>query len=254
MFACTLLLAEPHDLAAQEQSTPTPTVADQRESDRLHADWDRLLATHVRAERVDYLRLRADDRDRLQGYLDRMAEVDVAELGRSAQLAYYLNLYNATMVAAVVERYRPGWTPEQDRFAVFQDRLVRLRNGRVSLDHLEHQIIRPGFRDHRVHVALVCGARSCPPLLQRAYTADDLDEVLQQKWRAFLDDSFRNRVDHKARTVHLSRLFEWYSGDFGGEAGIRRLLTAHFGKEIGAYRIAWLDYSWALNIVPAADR
>lgn len=238
--------------APAQEPAPGP-VAAATPRDPLHAAFDRILEAHVRGERVDYRGIRARHRDDLRRYLDALAEVDLDRLPRDAQLAYCLNLYNATMIATIVDRYEAGWTAARGDFAVFKQKLVRMKGKTISLDELEHEIVRKRFRDHRVHVALVCGARSCPPLQPRAWDAARLDQELDQAWRAFLQDPVRNRIDRDAKVVRLSRIFQWFAEDFGGEKGIRKLLAAQLGDEVAAWRIEHLDYSWELNEVPPKD-
>ena len=83
--------------------------------------------------------------------------------------------------------------------------------------------------------------------MARAYGAKDLDKVLDANMKAFLHDSFRNQVDPANKTVQLSKIFEWFAQDFGGEKGVRKLLEQEFGAEVARYKIAYLDYSWARN-------
>lgn len=220
------------------------------------AGLDHILAAHVHGERVDYEALRKQDAGALRQLLDQLAAVDVAKLDRPARLAFYLDLYNATMLQAVLDHVAkdPKWTPAAAEFAVFEERRVRLASGVVTLNHLENEIVRKQFADPRIHVALVCGARSCPPLPDRAFAPADLDGVLDRRFAAFLADPSRNRVDRAAKVVRLSRLFEWYAADFGGEAGVRKLLGEHFGTEVARYRIEYLDYDWSLNAVQPPER
>ena len=93
----------------------------------------------------------------------------------------------------------------------------------ISLNHLEHEIIRKQFKDPRIHVALVCAAKSCPPLLNRAYRADDLDKVLDENMKRFVTDASRNQIDDEKRELRLSKIFEWYPADFGGKDRRARL-------------------------------
>ncbi len=215
-----------------------------------HAAYDSLLARHVRDERVDYLTLRDEDGARLDAQLAALAAVDPAALSPEARLAFELDLYNATMLRAVCDRYREGWTPAASDFAVFKAPLVRLRSGRRSLDQLEHEGIRPRARDPRVHVALVCAARSCPPLEPRAWSAGDLGPRLDRRMRAFLRDRSRNRIDRAAGTLELSRLFDWFAADFGGAAAVPAYVARVLGEDVDGLRVSFLDYDWSLNLAP----
>lgn len=221
----------------------------------LHGAWDRLLATYVRDGRVDYDGLAKSGRPALEAYLKDLVAVDPESLGRKDQLAYAINLYNAHMFLAVIENRAKdhAWTPPANDFAVFKEKRIRLRDRMASLDDLEHRLIRPRFKDHRIHAALVCGAESCPRLMEKAYRGADLDETLDARMKLFLEDRRLNRVDRESRTLAISALFEWFRDDFGGEAGVRKILAAHFGEGVKDYRIEHIEYSWKLNIqIPEA--
>jgi hypothetical protein len=234
-----LAMAAP--IAAAERA-PTPSVS--------HAAFDSLLADCVRDGVVDYPRLCSGWRAGLDAYLDRLARVDDTALARNGRLAFLFDLYDATMLRAVCERAGAGWTPAAAGYAVFKAPLVRMRGGAISLDSLEHGLIRPFARDPRVHVALVCGARSCPPLPSRAWQAADLDSMLDERMHRFVNDPARNRADARARTLHLSPIFRWYAADFGGEAAAPAYVGRVLGRDTRGWTVEWLDYDWSLNGPP----
>ena len=126
----------------------------------------------------------------------------------------------------------------------------------ISLDDVEHGIIRKEFKEPRIHFALVCAALSCPPLRSEAYTGDALFNQLQDQARIFLLQSpAKNRVDVPARTVYASRIFDYYKEDFGGtDAAIGRYLAgfhppgpARSLLETGSFRLEFTEYDWSLN-------
>ena len=219
----------------------------------IHAKFDTLLRRYVRDQRVDYLAWRMRDRAALGKYLARMANVPVTELSKNEQLAFYINLYNASMIRQVLDRVTATWTPAADGYGVFKDKSIRLGTERVSLDHLEHEIIRKRFDEPRVHAALVCGAKSCPPLGDTAFTGKSLEQRLAANMRKFVHDPSRNVIDHERKQLRLSKLFEWFRGDFGkDEAAIKRYVAKHLPgqPDLSAYAVAYLDYKWSLNITP----
>jgi hypothetical protein len=251
-----LSLPSPGCLPAQQPTPPTtratpPSAPTPAAAVSLHAEFDRILKARVRDGLVDYAGLRTDDAKALQGYLAAMAAVTVDKLPRAEQFAFYVNLYNAAMLQAVLDHTAkdPQWTPAAKEFGVFKEQRVKLHSGTVSLDQIENEILRPRFKDHRVHVAIVCGARSCPPLLPRAYEAADLEAVLDANLKAFLRDTTRNQIGD-AKGSKLSKIFEWFQADFGGEQGVRKLLASQFDAKLAAAPITYLDYSWALNSQP----
>lgn len=230
----------------KQEPRPTPPV------EGLHSQFDQLLKACVRDGLVDYERIRKESAPALRKYLDGIAAANFEGMTRNEKFSTYVNLYNATMLQAVLDHTDgpADWTPAAEDFGVFKEPRVRLGKRTLSLNELENEILRPQFKDARVHVALVCGARSCPPLLARAYGSSDLDAVLNENLRSFLRDDTRNAVDHAHKTLRLSKIFEWYREDFGGDAGVRRLLREHLGEKVAEYRIEYQDYSWQLNRKP----
>ena len=225
---------------------------DSQKSADLHAGWDRILQRHVVGERVDYLGLAMHSSDKLDAYLEKLAAVDPAKLGKDDRLAFYINLYNASMVRAVADRYRAGWTPAADEFGVFKAPVVRLRGKATSLDHIENGIVRKEFDEPRIHVALVCGAVSCPPILDRAWRGKTLEATLEARMRKFLTD--RSRNDIRPREVRLSKIFEWFKGDFEkGGGSLVDYMQMHGAKIVDGATISHIEYDWSLNIATPRD-
>jgi hypothetical protein len=212
-----------------------------------HSSFDRLLRENVRGGLVDYRHIRAARLHDLDAYLDSLAVGDPASLPHPERLAFLINLYNATMIRAAAVRSARPWAPSDSGFAVFHEPLVRWRGGAISLDSLEHGVIRREFDEPRVHVALVCAARSCPPILPRAYRGEDLERTLERNLQAFAADSSRNRADQASRTLYLSRLFDWYAHDFDRLGGPVAILSRARGRDFRGWAIRWLDYDWTLN-------
>jgi len=214
-----------------------------------HAPFDRMLRAHVRDERVDYLVWRKRDGAELDAYLASLATVDPSALtDRAERLAFYLNLYNASMIDAVLERVVDGWSPSEASFGVFDDPRIALGSARITLNALEHEIVRPEFDEPRIHAALVCAAISCPPILPRAYRAEDLWTVLEDNMRRFVRDDRRNTV--AGGRARLSEIFKWYAEDFGPEGPLA------FARN---YRAAlpqandWIPYDWTLNLAAPVE-
>ena len=164
-------------------------------SSPLHDDFDRMLRTHVHNERVDYHAWKADDAGALEKYLTRMDSMNPDVIQDEAErLAFEINLYNASMIALILTNMRPEFSTSDRFYSIFDTEEVRRNGKRISLNDLEHKIIRPTFQEPRIHAALVCGAISCPPLLPRAYKAEDLFATLESNMKRFLNDDTRNRV------------------------------------------------------------
>ena len=225
----------------------------------MHAPLHAMLRLVVRDGLVDYAALAKPEAQRgLAAYLDTLAEADPKAWTRDEHLAALINLYNAAMLVQVTERRAKSgdWTPAADEFAVFDAVVVRLPGVEkpISLNQLENEVIRKDWTEPRIHVALVCAARSCPPLIPRAYVAADLESTLQANMQRFIDDASRNEVDATSRTLKLSKLFEWYAADFGGPDSVTDYVNAFTKRDVKMWTVEFKDYDWSLNVLtPAAS-
>lgn len=230
------------------QTTLRTLQTDAEQTTFDHAPWDEILGNVVANERVDYQAVRDTHKPALDAYLDDLATLrpeTLSGLNDDAQLALLINLYNAEMIATVAERYEPGYSVSRDGFAVFDEPLVTLAGQTFSLNDLEHRIIRVAFDEPGIHAALVCAALSCPPILPDAYTGATLDATLRANVEAWLA-SDRNDIDHAAKTLRLSSIFDWYKEDFedGNQAAYVNDFT---DKDVSGYAVEFLEYDWTLN-------
>lgn len=228
-------------------SDPPPSHVD-------HAIWDRLLKHYVDDDgRVAYGLLASEGRADLDNYLRQLARANPAEMRPLEQLAFWINAYNAGIVAAILQGYSPETAFSRARLFHWYSFAVA---GKARTPHeIEHTILRGQFHEPRIHFALVCGASSCPRLRREAYRGDLLDLQLSDQARRFINDPSRNRIDPANGRVALSRIFEWFAGDFAAghgtvadfvanyvESPAQAELLRHHGTEVG-----YLDYDWALN-------
>lgn len=221
-----------------------------------------LLKDHVRNGAVDYARMRNDVR--LSRVLDTYAKVNPASLHGPALIAFYINLYNATTLKLVCDAYPIQSIKElgnetvvgaSTATTVWDRATVRTKSGVVTLNHVEHKILRP-MNDPRIHFALVCAAVSCPPLRSEAYTAEQLSEQLNDQGRTFLATPVWNSVDVKRRSAKLSQIFNWFRTDFASsEVEVLRYLARFLPLQqqqdvqtnASSYTVSYLDYDWKLN-------
>ncbi|MGQ0560812.1 MAG: DUF547 domain-containing protein [Gemmatimonadota bacterium] len=233
-----------------------------------HAEFDAVLRTYVTEAGVRYAGLRTD-RAGLYRYVARLGAVSEAQFGgwsRAEQLAYLINAYNALVIRQVLDHYpirrslhpaallRPANSVWQ--IGGFFDELRHPVAGRqLTLDEIEHSLLRAQLKEPRIHAALVCAAASCPPLRREAYVADRVDRQLDEQMRAFLADPDRNRIERGAAQIRLSRIFEWFAADFGGTAGVIPFIAGYVDAPAAAWlrsarpRITYFDYDWNLNDV-----
>lgn len=234
-----------------------------------HGPWTDLLTRHVvllpggHASRVDYAAMKAD-RPSLEGYLDAVSAVPRETFdgwSADARLAFLVNAYNAWTVALVLRAY-PDLESIRDLGSWFRSPwerpVARLFGRAMTLDEIEHGLIRgpEGFDEPRIHFAVNCASIGCPALRPEAYTADRLDAQLASAAFAFLSDRSRNRL--KDGTLYVSKIFDWYAGDFGTQGGVAAFLARHRDAlgltdaeaaqlEAGTLPVEFLPYDWRLN-------
>ncbi len=229
--------------------------------DHTHGAFDAVLQQVVSDGTVDYGAL-AGSRGALDGYLASLAAVSVDQLAgfeREQAMALWINAYNALTLALILDN---GPLESIREIEEPWDRPKSTVAGRtLSLNQIEHEILRAQYPDARLHMVLVCAALSCPKLSSRAYAADRLEAQLDEASRGFAGDTARNRFDPDRGVLAVSRIFEWYGADFvkqyaergGGDdeqAAIRGFFASHLPDESVVRRdltIEWLEYDWALN-------
>jgi len=232
-----------------------------------HASWDTFLRAYLSTDaqginRVAYARVTDGDREKLRLYLSALQEVSPASLTRDQQLAYWINLYNAQTVELVLDAYpvgsilsiKDGLLP----IGPWNRKVVTVDGQALSLNDIEHRIIRPVFREARIHYALNCAATSCPNLSPKAWRADGLDAALSAAERDYVNDP-RGVTINADGTITLSKIYAWFREDFGKtEADIIARLAAVADPELreklsGRQQVARYQYDWSLNDLRASD-
>ncbi len=220
-----------------------------------HGTWARFLERYLVVDdagvhRLRYAAVSTDDRAALADYIDRLAGIEVTALGPDAQLAYWLNLYNAVTVATVLDAHPVDGIRAIDR--VWRAERVTVEGRALSLNDIEHGIVRPIFADARIHYALNCAAVGCPNLAREPYTAERLDAQLDAAARAYVNDPRGVRVS-LGGAVTVSSIYNWFRADFGGsEAAVLTHLRGYAEPDLrrrleAADGIADYAYDWALN-------
>ncbi|MFO7707718.1 MAG: DUF547 domain-containing protein [Desulfobacterales bacterium] len=218
-----------------------------------HALFAELLAEYVRGGEVDYAGFKSEEKT-LDRYLFLLEQTDPGSLGRDDQFAFYINTYNAWTIKLILTGY-PGLKSIKDLGTLFQSpwkkKIVRIHGETLSLDDVEHKILRPRFKDPRVHFAINCASRGCPPLISEPYRGAALSEQLEKVTREFLNTPQNYRLE--GDTFWVSALFKWFPEDFDNdpagfyrgyaEGDLKRLLE----EKRDRLRLRYLDYDWSLN-------
>lgn len=223
-----------------------------------HSLFTKVLQSHVENGLVDYSGVKADTL--FEQYLHVLAVTDPATLdSRDDQLAFWINAYNAYTIKLIVERMplesiRDISLGLPILFGPWAIDIAEIGGLLYTLNEIEHDIIRDQFADPRIHFALVCAALSCPKLREEAYEGSTLNAQLDEDAMRFLNDPERNQFDLEARTVYLSKIFDWYDSDFEESAGSAEAFIARYVAdeerlliESEDVDIEYLPYDWALN-------
>ena len=227
-----------------------------------HAAFDGVLARHRRmgadgVARFDYAAARGA-RAPLDAYLAMLQAQDIAALDRPEQFAFWANLYNALTLAVVLDHWPVASirdiaiSPGLFARGPWGARLARLAGEALTLDDIEHRILRPLWRDARVHYAVNCASIGCPNLPARAFRGDGLDGMLDAAARDFVNHPRGAGFDAGGRLV-VSSLYRWFREDFGGDdagvlAHLVRYATPDHARRIAARgRLDDHAYDWAIN-------
>ncbi len=241
---------------------------------------DVILKEYVNAAGlVDYARLK-ENRGALDAFIKTLGDLDPAVFETwpaPDQIAFYINAYNAITLQRIVDHYPIKVTnPQYPANSIRQiegvwDRLTTRVLGRdMTLDHIEHEILRKQYGDPRLHTTLVCGSVGCPPLRGEAYTGAKLGEQMDDQSRRFLAQDFRFRLERDKQIVLLSPILKWYGKDFVGtynkdsainekspELGAALDFTSQYVSpgdaqaiRSGDYDVKFLEYDWSLNEQP----
>ncbi len=216
-----------------------------------HASWDALLKEFVNERHVvDYSRFKQEGWTRLNTYVVSLSQAGSQPLSPNEKEALLINAYNAFTIQWVLQNYPVAsiWRTSSP----FRQARHRLSGRMVSLDEIESQLRALG--DPRIHAALVCAARSCPPLRREAYVAARLDEQLDDNVREWLATPSLNEFDPAQNKAQISPIFKWYRQDFDKSAGglegfLRKYAPQQAVEALGDRKleIDFRDYDWGLN-------
>lgn len=227
-----------------------------------HSAWDTLLKRYVDAKgMVDYGAWKGSvaDQQALDGYLAHLSQASVSQKSsRQAQLAYWINAYNAVTVKGILREYPTSsirnHTAKLVGYNIWKDLQLVVEGKNHSLEQIEHEILRK-MGEPRIHFAIVCASIGCPRLLNEAYVAERLEEQLSANARAFFADPTKFQYNAGRRTIAVSPILKWFAEDFGpSQADQLHRIAPYLPDaasrqltESGVAHLSYLDYDWGLN-------
>jgi hypothetical protein len=213
----------------------------------LHKLWTEILKTHVTKDgTVNYKTLQKDP-EKLENYISKLDEFCsnkmIQSLEKGAQLAFWINAYNAFTVDLIIKHYPV--TSIKEIKNPWKQRLWKLGGTFYNLKEIEHDILRKR-NEPRIHFAIVCASYSCPKLLNEAYNAKNIELQLTNASKDFLTDQRRNNISKYS--LKISKIFDWFAEDFKQKGSLINFLNAYSSIVISpTANISYQDYNWNLN-------
>lgn len=237
--------------------------------DHNHTALTKLLSAHVKGDRVNYKAL-GKQRGELKAYLSSLSAVQPKAFKawtREQRFAFWINAYNGYTLELILDEYPlksikdiGGWFsagPWEKRFIPLQKLADLGSSKKMNLETIEHKILRPRFKDPRMHAAINCASIGCPPMRAEAYVAGKLEKQLSEQVSIWLGDALRNQYDATAKRVKISKIFDWFDEDFGKQdAAVLAWIAKHgpaatvaWMKDGRGIKLSYLKYDWKLNDV-----
>ena len=209
-----------------------------------HSKFDQILSKYVSsAGQVDYKSIK-NNVDELDGYLELLNSNPVENnWGRNEKMAYWINAYNAFTIKLIIDNYPLSSITKLHGGKPWDKKWISLGGKTYSLNQIENDILRPQFKDARIHFAVNCAAKSCPPLLNKAWTAANLNSNFDTQAKKFINDKTFNELS--SDEIKVSKIFDWYKEDFGN---LIDYLNTYSGTKITSNAsIGFKEYDWNLN-------
>ena len=246
---------------AQQTAGKQWPVAQQVSMDSIkHESFNKLLKKYVdKNGMVNYKAWHASttDRSTLTTYLEHLGQASFNQPAqRNAQLAYWINAYNAVTIEGILRVYPTKSIRKHTKpvgYNIWKNLKLHVADKKINLEDIEHKVLRK-MNEPRIHFAIVCASIGCPRLLNEAYSAEKMEQQLTVNTKDFFSRSQNLQIDPNSKQIKLSKLLEWYGSDFGGD--INTQLTAYKkywpaesvqAVAPGGFSIGYLSYDWNLN-------
>jgi hypothetical protein len=211
--------------------------------------YNRLLGKYVTSGGVKYAEWKnnASDMQALQAVVDGIAKESVSGLDKRQQLSFYLNAYNAWILHEALGKY-PTASVKDTFFTFFTAKTITVAGQKTSFNALEKETIRSKFSEPRVHFALNCASRSCPPLNREAFAGPKLEEQFEKLAKGYVSSEKGVKYSAESKTAQLSKIFDWYKDDFKAAGGVLAFIDKRRATPIpNDAKISYQDYDWGLN-------
>ncbi|MBX7240874.1 MAG: DUF547 domain-containing protein [Bacteroidia bacterium] len=217
-----------------------------KKPDLSHSVFNNLLKKYVSSTgKVDYKGIKSE-KDKLYEYLEVLeANPPQQSWDRNKRLAYWINAYNANTIKMIIENY-PTSSITKITAKPWDQAIAKIGDKTYTLNQIENEIIRPTFKEPRIHFAVNCAAKSCPKLHNEAFMPEKLDAQLEKMAKAFINNKEANVISEKK--AELSKIFEWYKDDFAAAGGVIAFINKYSDVEVkDNAKVTYREYDWNLN-------
>ena len=230
-------MVEIPDFVDEKQPPPPPPPFS-------HMIFDNLLKKNVSSSgKVNYKGFKNDEKT-LNAYLNQLEGTPIGrDWSKNKKMAYWINAYNAYTIKLILKNYPVAKITDLHGGKPWDVKWIKLDGRSLSLNNIENDILRPTYKDARIHFAVNCAAKSCPPLLNQAWTSSNLNSNFEKQAKAFINDSKFNVIS--GSNAEVSKIFEWYAADFGD---LKSYLNKYAKNQIASgTEIKYKEYDWSLN-------
>ncbi|MGR5420599.1 DUF547 domain-containing protein [Vibrio sp. PNB22_4_1] len=217
-----------------------------------HQEWQQLLDTYLVKQGENtlfrYSKVSSADKAKLKHYIQRLTNLNPLQYNQAEQYAYWVNLYNAITVQLILDNYPVKSITKLGglfSFGPWGDDVVVINGKVLTLNDIEHRILRPIWNDSRTHYAVNCASLGCPNLQTQAFTADNTQALLNSAAKAFINS--RKGVSVQGNTAQLSSLYDWFADDFGGKKQVFRHIVQYAPQYKSFSGKVKYEYNWDLN-------
>lgn len=217
-----------------------------------HATWQQFLDSYLvidgQHHLIRYQAVTSDDRSQLKQYIGQLANTDPRQFSQAEQYAYWVNLYNAITVELILDAYPVKSITKLGglfSFGPWGDEVVTISGKTLTLNDIEHRILRPIWQDPRTHYAVNCASLGCPNLQSKAFTAENTEALLEQAANEFVNSD--KGVLVLKNKIQLSSIYDWFIADFGNQTQLIEHLNQYRNQPLSDVKNIDYEYDWSLN-------
>ncbi|RJX70526.1 DUF547 domain-containing protein [Vibrio sinensis] len=217
-----------------------------------HQTWQEILTEYVSKQGEDnlfaYQAVTQSDNAKLDSYLSQMTQLNPLQYSKDEQYAYWVNIYNAITVDLILEEYPVSSITKLGglfSFGPWDEKVVTINGKTLTLNDIEHRILRPIWQDPRTHYAVNCASLGCPNLQTSAFTARNSEQLLEQAAMEFINSD--KGVKQQEKKLIVSSIYDWFATDFAIDGGVRNHLKKYRPELKESQKSLDYEYDWSLN-------